>query len=70
MNRRTLTLVVAFVVAGTLAFPSAAAPLFGGQTDQVGNDVVLAPSSDYAYLDGDGELVVDLSASNPALDGD
>ncbi|WP_435116052.1 PGF-pre-PGF domain-containing protein [Halolamina sp. C58] len=70
MNRRTLTLVVAFVVAGTLAFPSAAAPLFAGPTDQIGSDVVLAPSSDYAYLDGDDELVVDLSASNPAIDGE
>ncbi|WP_053947932.1 PGF-pre-PGF domain-containing protein [Halolamina sediminis] len=70
MNRRTLTLAIAFVVAGTLAFPSAAAPLFDGPTDQLGSDVELAPSSDYAYLDGDDELVVDLSPSNPAIDGE
>ncbi|QKY19147.1 PGF-pre-PGF domain-containing protein [Halolamina sp. CBA1230] len=70
MNRRTLTLVVALVLAGTLTFPSAAAPLFDGPVDSLGSDVSLAPSSDYTYLDADDELVVDLSASNPHLDGE
>ena len=68
-DRRTLTLVLALAVAGTLAFPSAAASLFAGPTDVVGNDVSLAPSSEYASLDDDGKLVVDISASNPNVEG-
>ena len=70
MNRRTLTLVVVLVIAGTLTFPSAAAPLFDGPVDSLGSNVSLAPSSDYTYLDADDELVVDLSASNPHLDSE
>lgn len=68
MNRPTLTLVITLLLAGTVAFPSAAAPLAGGQIDDVGGNVSLAPNSDYAYLDSDDELVVDISASNPAIE--
>lgn len=68
-TRRTLSLVVALLLAGALAFPSTAAPLFLGQTDSIGDDVELAPSSDYAYLEND-ELVVDISPSNPDLEGE
>jgi len=70
VNRRTLALAITLVLAGTFAFPSAASPLFAGPTDQLGDDVALAPSSDYAYLDADDELVVDLSPSNPDIDGE
>nr|WP_243837929.1 DUF1102 domain-containing protein [Halobacterium sp. R2-5] len=42
--------------------------MFSGPTDDLGNDVELAPSSDYAYLQ-EGELVVDLSAANPDAEG-
>jgi hypothetical protein len=55
---------VTFAV-GTGAFP--------GASDPVGEEVSLSPSSgpngEYAYL-ADGELVVDLTAANPNLDGD
>ncbi|WP_353634757.1 DUF1102 domain-containing protein [Halobacterium sp. NMX12-1] len=67
--RRALALAAALAIAGTLAFPSVAAPLFSGPTDQLSNDVELAPSSDYAHLDDDGDLVVDLSAANPDAEG-
>jgi hypothetical protein len=70
VNRPTLTLVIVLLFAGTLAFPSAAAPLDAGPTDQLGENVSLAPSSDYAYLDADDELVVDVSSSNPAIEAD
>ncbi|WP_336038252.1 PGF-pre-PGF domain-containing protein [Halobacterium yunchengense] len=68
-RRRVAALATALAVAGTLAFPSVAAPLFAEDVDAVGADVELAPSSEYASLE-DGELVVDLSASNPDLDGE
>ncbi|SFP28325.1 PGF-pre-PGF domain-containing protein [Halolamina pelagica] len=61
---------ITLVLAGTFAFPSAASPLFAGPSDRLGDDVALAPSSDYAYLDADDELVVDLSPANPDLEGD
>lgn len=69
-DRRTIALALTLVVAGSFAFPSAAASLFAGPTDQIGDDVELAPSSDYAYLDADDELVVDLSPTNPDLDAE
>lgn len=69
MKRRTLTLVIALALAGTLVFPSAATPLFAGPTDDIGSDLSLAPSSEYAALDEDGELTVDISASNPSVEG-
>lgn len=56
-------------LAGTLMFPSGAAPLYSDQVDQLDDGVELAPSSAYAYLDDD-ELVVDLSGANPDLEGD
>ncbi|MCD2203020.1 DUF1102 domain-containing protein [Halobacterium sp. KA-6] len=66
--KRHLALAAALALAGTLVFPSVAAPLFSGPTDSIGEDVELAPSSDYAHLDN-GELVVDLSAANPDAEG-
>jgi len=69
-NRRTIALVLTLVIAGTFAFPSAASSLLAGPTDQIGDGVELAPSSDYAYLDADDELVVDLSPANPDLDAE
>lgn len=73
MNRTVLSL-VAVSLAGTLLVSTGAVPLFDGQTDPIADDVELAPSDSpngkYAYLDNEGELVVDLSAANPNLDGD
>lgn len=66
-TRRTISLVVTLALAGTLVFPAAAAP-FSGPTDGFGTGLEIAPSSDYADIE-EGEIAVDLSASNPAVDG-
>jgi hypothetical protein len=59
VTRRYLALAVALALAGTLVFPSAAAPLFGGPSDDIGEGVVVTPASGsggaYASVD-DGEL--------------
>ncbi|WP_423751153.1 hypothetical protein [Salinirarus marinus] len=69
MNR-TVIVALALAVAGTVALPSVAAPLAVG--DRVTENVHLTPSDgpngDYASL-ADGELVVDLSATNPNVEG-
>ena len=73
MNRTAL-LVVAVGLAGTLLVSSGAVPLLDGPADDIGENVQLYPSDSpdgkYAYIDDDsGELVVDISASNPNVDG-
>jgi hypothetical protein len=72
--RRLVTTVALLVLAGLLVFPSAAAPFALGQSDTVTRDVTLGPADtpngDYAYLDEEDELVVDLTAANPALAAD
>ena len=59
---------------GALVFPSAAVPFSLSQSDAITQDVTLAPTAapngDYAYLDENDEVVVDLTASNPNLAGD
>lgn len=67
-NRRTLLLVVALMIAGSLVSPSTAAPQDIQSEDTLGSGVELSPTSEYATVEDD-ELVVDLSATNPALDG-
>jgi len=69
IRRRAAALVVALALAGTLAFPSVAAPSSTEAVDGLDGDVELAPSSEYAYL-ADGELVVDVSASNSNVAGE
>jgi hypothetical protein len=64
---RAFTVVAALALVGALAFPSVAAPILSGQTDHLGNDVELAPSSEYAYLH-DGQLVVDLSGADKGME--
>ncbi|GGN22755.1 PGF-pre-PGF domain-containing protein [Halarchaeum nitratireducens] len=69
--RHLAVAVFALFLAGTLAFPSLGAPLFAGG-DHVSEHVSLAPADsphgDYAYM-RDGDLVVDLTASNPDVSG-
>ncbi|WP_435067009.1 DUF1102 domain-containing protein [Haloplanus sp. C73] len=65
--RRDVALLVALTLAGATAISTGATPL---ATDGVTDDIHLSPASDYAYLDADGELTIDVSASNPALDAD
>lgn len=59
---------------GALVFPSAAAPFALTQSDAITQDVSIAPTTapngDYAYLNEDDELVVDLTASNLEVDGE
>lgn len=72
--RRHLAFLAALALAGTFAFPSVAAPLAWSSADAVGGDVQLtptgAPNGQYAYLTEDDELVVDLTAANPRVEGD
>lgn len=58
----------------TLVISSGGVPISDvSETDEIADDVHVAPhpgaNSGYAYLDASGELVVDLSVSNPNLDG-
>lgn len=71
---RTILAVVALVLAGSLALATGAS-VIGGPADTLADDrVAIQPADgsngDYAYLDADDELVVDVSASNPNLDGE
>lgn len=73
MNRTAL-LTIAVVLAGTLLVSTGAVPLFDGPSDDIGENVELYPSDSpdgkYAYIDNEtGELVVDISASNPNVEG-
>jgi hypothetical protein len=71
MRRRTLALAAALAPAGTLVFPSTAAPLLGGPTDTADarGDVELLPAADseYATVGPDGELALDLSAAEAGV---
>ncbi|MFC7069035.1 PGF-pre-PGF domain-containing protein [Halobaculum lipolyticum] len=72
--KRLAAALALLALSGALVFPSAAAPFALTQSDRIAQDVALVPGSgpngDYAYLDEDDELVVDLTASNPNLAGD
>ena len=72
MNRTGL-LVIGVCLAGTLLVSTGAVPLFQGPTDDISENVELYPSDSpdgkYAYIDDEGELVVDISASNPNVEG-
>jgi PGF-pre-PGF domain-containing protein len=73
MNRTAL-LTIAVALAGTLLVSTGAVPLFDGPTDDISNNISLYPSDSpdgkYAYIDDEtGELVVDISASNPNVEG-
>lgn len=68
MPRRTTFALLAFLLAASLVLSTGAVPPSG--SDDVGGDVSLRPGDgDYARLDDDGDLVVDLSASNPSVAG-
>jgi hypothetical protein len=74
IRRRTLALAAALALAGTLAFPSAAAPLLGGTSDTVDarGEVELLPAADseYATVGPDGELALDLTPGEAGLNPD
>ncbi|WP_390241460.1 DUF1102 domain-containing protein [Halobaculum halobium] len=72
--KRLVAALALLTLSGALVFPSAAAPFALSQSDAITQDVSLAPTTtpngDYAYLDENDELVVDLTASNPNLAGE
>ncbi|WP_281194871.1 CARDB domain-containing protein [Halorubrum sp. F4] len=69
--RRTAILAVLLVAAGSLAFATGAAVL-DGEADTLADDRIAVqpadgPNGDYAYLNDDDEIAIDVSASNPNL---
>jgi PGF-pre-PGF domain-containing protein len=72
MNR-TVLLVTVLGLGGTLLVSTGAVPLLDEPTDDISENVELYPSDSpdgkYAYIDDEGELVVDISASNPNVEG-
>ncbi|MDZ5812022.1 CARDB domain-containing protein [Halorubrum sp. AD140] len=72
--RRTLALVLLLVAAASLAFATGAA-VVDGPADTFADDELAVqpadgPNGDYAYLNDDDEIAVDVSASNPKLGPD
>ncbi|WP_299330876.1 DUF1102 domain-containing protein [Haloplanus sp.] len=70
-HRRTVILAVALVAAASLAFTTGAA-VISDDADTVAEDRLAVqpaegPNGKYAYLNGDDEIVVDLSPTNPNL---
>ncbi|QKY16085.1 DUF1102 domain-containing protein [Halorubrum sp. CBA1229] len=72
-TRRTLTLALLLVAAGSLAFATGAA-VVNGPADFVDDDLAVqpadGPNGDYAYLNNDDEIAIDISAANPNLPAD
>ena len=73
-TRRTLILAVLLVAAGSLIFTTGAA-VIDGEADTLADDHVAiqpaaGPNGDYAYLNDDDEIVVDVSPTNPNLSAD
>ena len=70
-TRRTLTLSLLLVAAGTLAFATGAAMVDGPADTFADDDLAIqpvdGPNGKYAYLNDDDEIVIDVSASNPNL---
>jgi len=69
---RTVLAVVVLALAGSLALATGATVLDAPADTLADERVAIQPADgsngDYAYLDADEELVVDVSASNPNLD--
>lgn len=73
-TRRVLILAVLLVAAGSLIFTTGAA-VIDGEADTLADDRVAiqpaaGPNGDYAYLNDDDEIVVDVSPTNPNLSAD
>jgi hypothetical protein len=73
-TRRTLTLALLFVAAGSLVFATGAAVVDGPAETVADGDLAVQPADGpngrYAYLNNDDEIAVDVSASNPNLPAD
>jgi len=70
-TRRTLTLALLLVAAGSLAFATGAAVVDGPADTVADGDLAIQPADGpngrYAYLNNDDEITVDVSASNPNI---
>ncbi|GAB3416232.1 hypothetical protein GCM10027435_13230 [Haloparvum alkalitolerans] len=70
-RRRTATLALLVLAAASLALTTGATVIDGPADTVAGDRVAIqpadGPNGDYAYLDDDGEIVVDVSATNPNL---
>ncbi|PHQ39132.1 DUF1102 domain-containing protein [Halorubrum persicum] len=69
--RRTLILALLLVAAGSLAFATGAA-VIDGDADTFADDKIAVqpadgPNGQYAYLNDDDEIAIDVSASNPNI---
>jgi len=70
-TRRTLTLALLLVAAGSLMFATGAA-VIDGDADTFADDEIAVqpaegPNGQYAYLNDDDEIAIDVSASNPNI---
>ncbi|TKX50360.1 DUF1102 domain-containing protein [Halorubrum sp. ASP121] len=69
--RRTLTLILLLVAAGSLIFTTGAAVVDGPADTIADGDLAVqpadGPNGQYAYLNDDDEITVDVSASNPNI---
>lgn len=72
--RRTLTLALLLVAAGSLAFATGATVVNGPADTVADGDLAVhpadGPNGEYAYLNDDDEIAIDISASNPNLPAD
>ena len=70
-TRRTLTLALLLVAAGSLAFATGAAVVDGPADTVADGDLAVqpadGPNGKYAYLNDDDEIAIDVSASNPKI---
>ncbi|WP_424014378.1 CARDB domain-containing protein [Halorubrum xinjiangense] len=70
-TRRTLTLALLLVAAGSLAFATGAAVVDGPADTVADGDLAIqpadGPNGKYAYLNDDDEIAIDVSASNPNI---
>ena len=70
-TRRTLTLALLLVAASALIFTTGAAVIDGDADTVADGDLAVqpadGPNGQYAYLNDDGEIAIDISASNPNI---
>jgi len=73
-TRRTLTLALLLVAAGSLAFATGATVVDGPADTVADGDLAVqpadGPNGQYAYLNDDGEITVDISPTNPNISPD
>lgn len=69
MIKKLTILVLLITLLGGFTFATASSPLHPESVDQVSDSVSISPNNDYSYYEN-RDLVIDLSASNPNVEGD